>query len=829
MSQVASVVFGLAALLALASLLLPLSRRLNLPYTVVLALAGLGLGTALVTGVTPPGLAGGFLTTLRGLGLSSDAFLYLFLPPLLFHAGLTIDSRRLMDDIGPVIVLAVVAVLVCTLAVGFGLAAVSGHGLAVCLLIGAIVSTTDSSAIVAIFRTMGAPRRLTIIVEGESLFNDAAAIASFVLLLGIVTASAEPRPGSAVLSFTGGLLGGVAFGWLAGRLTAALIAGIRSVPVAEVTLTVALAYLTFYFAEDHLGVSGITAVVVAAMVMGGEGRTRISPGGWGNLQQTWAQLDFWATSLVFTLAAMLAPSAFAEGMRAEYLWLSLAVFVLAFLARGFVLYGLMPALTLVGIAEPISRGYKAVIWWGGMRGAVTMALALSVSENPAVPEEVKPFVFAVSTGFTLMTLFIMAPTLRPLMKLMSLDRLTRSDVLVRDRVMALARERVRGRLGDILRDIDLNRYAARFDPPNAAGEGDGPRGVGSSPPLSELERVGLLTLANREAELYLDYFARGIVGRRTSDVLRAHAGRMKDAAKVGGFPAYCRAATRYCDFPRAFRLALFVHRWTGWSGLLKAAIAERFEVLLVLDRALRDLRSYNAVSVTALVGKTISERLRGEIQARQEQVAGALAALDLQYPIFAESLRIRYVERIGLLLEEAEYRAQFEQSVISGEVFEDLSERLHQRLEALERRPALDLGLSLSAMLRSVPLFAEADPRTLERIARACRPELAVPGRRIIERGTRGDRMYFIAAGAVRVEAPERTIRLTSGQVFGELALLNDTPRSADVIAEGYVNLLVLHRRDLAGLMRSSPDLRRHIEAIARDRLRENEEARAAR
>ena len=120
----------------------------------------------------------GLLGGINALALGSDAIVYLFLPILLFQAGLTIDVRRMVDDIAPVLLMAVVAVLVSTGAVGLALAAVSDLGLVVCLLLGAIVATTDPVAVVGIFRELGAPRRLLILIEGESLFNDAAAIAS---------------------------------------------------------------------------------------------------------------------------------------------------------------------------------------------------------------------------------------------------------------------------------------------------------------------------------------------------------------------------------------------------------------------------------------------------------------------------------------------------------------------------------------------------------------------------------------------------------------------------------------------------------------------------
>ncbi|MFN9355948.1 MAG: cation:proton antiporter, partial [Alphaproteobacteria bacterium] len=175
--NVISFVLGFAALLLVVSLLVPMSKRVQVPFTVLLALAGIGLGFV----QTAAGQAGGFgsalVNAIGALTIPAEAFLYVFLPPLLFAGGLTVDVRRLFDDIAPVLMLAVVAVLACMAAVGFSLHWVTGMDLILCLIIGALVATTDTAAVLGIFRDIGAPSRLSVIVEGESLFNDAAAIA----------------------------------------------------------------------------------------------------------------------------------------------------------------------------------------------------------------------------------------------------------------------------------------------------------------------------------------------------------------------------------------------------------------------------------------------------------------------------------------------------------------------------------------------------------------------------------------------------------------------------------------------------------------------------
>src|SRR5689334_1362205 len=248
-----------------------------------------------------------FLQALRGFAIPADAFLAIFLPTLLFETALAIDIRKLMDDVAPILLMAVVAVLVSAFCVGLSLAFIFSLSIVAALLLGSIVSTTDPVAVVGIFRDLGAPKRLGLLVEGESLFNDAAAIALYGLLIELLMGEHGGSPGRAVIEFLRDFIGGAIFGWAAAWAACALARPLRGLPQAEITLTVALAYLVYLFAEHYLGVSGVVAVVVAALTLSAVGRTRFTPKTWESLEGIWQQLGFWANSLIFLLAAMLVP------------------------------------------------------------------------------------------------------------------------------------------------------------------------------------------------------------------------------------------------------------------------------------------------------------------------------------------------------------------------------------------------------------------------------------------------------------------------------------------------------------------------------------------
>src|SRR5262249_43651683 len=195
-------------------------------------------------------------------------------------AALAVDIRQLMEAVAPILLLAVVAVVVCAFAVGLALCWSFQLSLVSALLLGSIVSTTDPIAVVGIFRDLGAPKRLGLLVEGESLFNDAAAIALYGLLIELLMGEHGSSPTRAFFIFLRDFLGGGLFGWLAAWAACALARPLRGLPQAEITLTVALAYLVYLFAEHYLEVSGVVAVVVAALTLSAVGRTRFTPTTW---------------------------------------------------------------------------------------------------------------------------------------------------------------------------------------------------------------------------------------------------------------------------------------------------------------------------------------------------------------------------------------------------------------------------------------------------------------------------------------------------------------------------------------------------------------------
>ena len=822
---------AIAMVLTVVSLLVPLAERFRLPHTVLLAIAGMGLGflgSWIITSEIRLGALGDAFVGLDKLEVGTEVFLPLFLPPLLFTAGLTIDVRRLLDEVWAVLLMAIVAVLVCIAIVGGVVHLATGVDLVVCLLLGAVVSTTDPAAVIGIFRDVGAPKRLSILAEGESLLNDAVAIAAFGVFIGILISRSAPDqtevvltdPTGAVVVFLREFVGGLICGFVMARGAMVLLPRLGESDAAIASVTVSLTYLSFLVADRYWHVSGVVSVVMAALTVAAYGPTHLHPRQWTALRQLWAQLEFWANCLIFVLASMLAANVLVK-ITWLYAWGVAAVVVGAFLARALVVFGILPMLEKVRLVQPVDKRYKAILVWGGLRGAVTIVLAMVAAGDQRLSEEVREFIALSATLFVLVTLFVNATTLGLIMHVLGLDKLSRLELALRDRVLALSRVNVDRHLQQIMR-----RHNARVEgidaDPASAGEAE----IESVPAelaldLDERVKVGLVTLCTREKELYLELFEQQILSRRMVAVLAARADRLIDTVRdrgVAGYEQWLRDISR----PDAgFRVALWLHRRLGFAWLLTESLADRFEILMVSQSMLAELAAFNISSVSDLLGPDAEVELAAVNENRQEAVDSALKALSLQYPGYAESIQARQLERAAIRFEAAEYARRLQEGIISREVYNDLREQLAKRRGAIGQRPPLDLGLELAGMISRVSLFASLDRKTIAEVGKRLRALVALPGEKIVAIGGPPDAMYFIAAGEVTVKAPTFEVTLKEGDFFGEMGLLTDQPRNADVIADGYCHLLVLYRKDFRELLDRRPAVRAEIEAVAARRIAE--------
>ena len=828
MFDTAFVLLVIAALLVVVGFCQPLAAYLKLPPPVLLGVVGVTLGgfPAVLSQLGWSTRSDPFADIFVELPVSSAIFIYVFLPLLVFEAGIVTDVRRTLEDAAPILLLAIVATLITTAVIGLALWPLAGVSLVVCLLLGAVVATTDPAAVIAIFRDVGAPARLTRLVEGEALLNDAAAISLFAVLLGMIVTAREPNIGSGLSEFFLSFIGGGLLGLFAGRALLGVIAWVRDDRLAEATLTLALAYGVFIAAERLFHVSGVVAVLGSGLAVSALGRSRITPYNWSFLTDLWDQIAFWARSLVFILASILVPRLLGDIGLHDLLLVAVLV-AAALAARILVLFVLVPPLEFFKLTQPISSAYKLAMTWGGLRGALTLVLALAATENPTLTPEVKRFVAVLATGLVLFTLFVNGTTLRLVIALLGLDRLSPRNQVLRDLVLALSYAEVCDSVRHIAQDHALAASAVEqvVKPYQTWIAAANARDAAER--LTERDRlaIALAALANQERVLVLETRSDRIASPATVQALLRNADALVEGARAEGRLGYRRAAEAALSFPVAFRIAYFIYRYCGIVRLLADRLAVRVELLLVARLLVDRLLGFNNQRLGSIFGERITE-LAGEIiEHRRDGLADALDALRRQYPDYVAALEVRFLRQSALRQEMVRYHALFEEGLIPQELYDNLK-RSMAGAGAIEPRPRFDIGLDTHRLIQRLDILSGLDEPHLDRVAKLVRPRFTVPNERIIREGDRGDAVFFVASGAVEVALPARPVRLGSGDFFGEMALLSGRPRQADVTALTYCRLLVLRKADFERFMEANPEARAAINRVAAARLSMNQEDR---
>ncbi len=400
---VAHVVETVVGLVSIACVVGVLTKFVRVPYTVALVLVGLAIASI---DATPAGAL-----------IREDLVLLVFLPPLLFQAGLHLDLGLLRRAWVPVALLAVPGVVLTSLLVAlvirpFLVQELGEAGFTAALLVGIVLAPTDPISVVSVYKSAGVPEKLRTVVEGEALFNDGTAVALFSVLKAAVVAGATMGPeqagvdpGVMLMSFLFKAGVGTVLGIGLGVVAFFVLKRLED-HVLETAITVALAWGSFVLAE-RLHASGVIAVVVSALIMGNYGRlfsmseeTRRTLGGF------WDSVDFVVNSLLFLLVGFELSDPQIGGieglMRPRVLLAAGCVFVVLLVARALSVY---PGVLLAKAHWP--RGWKHVIWWSGLRGSLSLALILGLPES-----DLKRFAAAVAFVVVLLSLLVQVLSMR---------------------------------------------------------------------------------------------------------------------------------------------------------------------------------------------------------------------------------------------------------------------------------------------------------------------------------------------------------------------------------------------------------------------------------
>lgn len=820
-NPIADLVTGIVLLLLLAAVTTMISKRAKrIPLTILLVFVGIAVSSF---GDHVPGLH-----VLSEFHMTPELVLFVFIPTLIFESAFNLDARQVSNNIWPILTLAVPGLLISTGIIGFIFATFTDFDLMVALLLGAILSATDPVAVIAIFKQLGVPERLTILVEGESLFNDATSLVLATILIGLLSAGGFTS--SVVVDGTGEFLfvfvGGVAVGWILAVIAGQTLGHIEADPAIEITLTTILAYLSFIIAEHAFHVSGIMAVVAAGLTIGSWGKSKISPSSSMFMEHFWEYLAFVANALIFLMV----------GLQIDLLvlWQSIDLIALVVVAmlisRGIVIFGVVPLLGKFPGAEAIGLPFQSVMYWGGLRGAIALAIVLSLP-----PFDYKDTLISLVMGAVLFTLVVQGLTIEKLVKFFGLNALSLPDSLAKLEGDRNARQQGLERINGL---VEGGMFSARIAEnlrerceTNLADLNAEIEALNASMSSKEMARIlAMRCLARERARIY-ELFSRGLINewafRELDHTIEVqidevrHRGLMPTAEfKVSIGKAIGSSVVRLSEAVGARRLV---------EQLSTSRIIRDYDVAWGRYRAASSvLQGLDTIAGEGQIDAGTTEEVRRVYDDILMTTKAQIDEVADLYPEFVETMQEQLGQRLLLVAEHESVEHEAElgmlQEGIASEILKDQAERLRQ---LKHDNASACFEIEVTEILRKVPMFEGVGEVEREVIGSFLRPRTVPRGTAIIKQGQEGDSIFLIARGIANVEIEDGkdvkpVATLYAGDFFGESALLHGTPRNATARAATPCSLYELKRKDLDKVFELYPGIRETVEEVDRARLSSN-------
>lgn len=403
-----SITEPMIALLVVATMVGIFSHKIKLPYTVLLMLVGIGLS---------------FIGLVPNIELTRELLLGVFLPALLFEAAIHFPSNELKKFAPTIAMLVAPGVILTALATAlvllvelstFGVDA--GMGFMHYLLFGTIIAATDPIAVIALFKQLGVKRNLSIILEGESLFNDGTAIVLYTVVLGALTSGVFSIQEGALLFVTEAVFG-IVLGAICGAFANFIMPFARD-PLISIGITTVAAYGS-YIVADFVHASGVLATATAGLFLGNMGRRGgIEPASRMAVVSFWRYLSFFVSSIVFLMIGLKVKVLFLI----DYSELILFAFLAVVASRAISVF--LPLGLLSKMGQPMTIKSATAVWWGGLRGSLSMVLVLSIPDSIAG----KDALIAMTFGVVVLSVLVQGSTMGPLVRSLGLVE-KRSDAM----------------------------------------------------------------------------------------------------------------------------------------------------------------------------------------------------------------------------------------------------------------------------------------------------------------------------------------------------------------------------------------------------------------
>ncbi len=833
-SAVVEMVLVITLFLIIATFSMGLAKTLRLPHSIFLVLIGIALGS--LATYYYESLGSGFLSeiisSIENYNLAPDTIFYIFLPTLIFETSYNINTRELFKELPSILMLAVPALLVSIFLVGSSLHFIGGLDFYVSLLIGAIISATDPVAVIAIFKDLGAPKRLNLLVEGESLFNDATSIVIFSIILGFIEVSATGSMsggiGEGLTSGIGSFLltfcGGVAVGLAVGYIFSSILDTVKVNPVIEIILTTMAAYISFIAAHHYLGVSGVMSTVTAGLYLGGFGRTSISHQVQAFMGDFWETLSFSANAILFLSIGLLMSHYLSYESVADLLPLLVVSVVAVNLSRALSVHTMLPVLSKWKIIEPISFAYQTMLWWGGgLRGAIAIALSLSLIGSSVLPKETVETILLLTFGVVMVSLLVNAISIEFIIKLLGLDKLEIDEIYSREMAVLHSKKTAHDK---ILSLVTYKRYYPEVHKKmleEYEKEEEALRSELSS--LSAMSRDEKVSVITREALLveknsYYESFVEGELSSLSMKDLQLEVDKEIDRLKVGAELFSGRHQLGRDSFAERLMAPFEKLNNTYTTNTLimrfekaKATITAMQTVARFLDEKQNEFHE-----LRPLCQKMLHEFIEFKKSAEVE-----LSGISLNFPEYVDKVVGTLLKLSSLRVESIELDRMFHLGQIPDMAFVKLKEKLALDIVELTKKPLETIEQTPEFLLRKIPFFDHLGANHITRLAGHLVTETFLKDEELIKEGDEGEKVFIITGGVVLIykgEKPSQTTLATlkAGDIFGEMSLVSHKPCNATAVALSHGTVLTLKKSHFDETLKEEPELKEKIINLCHER-----------
>ena len=791
-------------------------KKTPIPYTVLLLIFGILIGI-----FNRIGWLNGLLSLDIAVGWAGNIdphiILYVFLPTLIFEAAFAMDFHTFKKSVSNSAILAVPGILVALSitgaftmgikSIGLGL---SGWDWQIALIFGAVVSATDPVAVVSLLKELGASKKLGTLIEGESLLNDGTAIVIFMVFLMSITGVVTDN--SPIVEFFIVSFGGIIVGLVIGFVTITWVKKVFNDALVEISIIVAAAYLTFFIAENFLHVSGVLGLVALGLLMASAGKTRISPQVQHFLHEFWELAAFIANTLIFIIVGVvIAQRTFFE--LNDFLILFL-IYIGISVIRAIVITLFFPAMKRIGYG--ITKKESIVLWWGALRGAIALALALVIAgvDDKYLSAEIKNQFLFLTAGIVTLTLVINATTIKFLLGKLGLTKLSPAKKLMDYNAKNYLRTNTENSIEHIKKDRFMKNadWSSLFDylPQKAKS--------------LDVDNLKIDTVAEfrrrvleNEKSSYWSQFKEGLIGGVAFQEL---ASSIKDILDKGGMVSLSDRQ----DLEKTWETPIILKKMMKTPGLKYWAnkvffnrISRSYETahgfVDAQENAMKLAKSmYNSIESDNQEERDLLGQIEEEINENKIRGLTYLRNLKKTYPEICNSISTKQAIRKMLNHEHRTVDDLYKNGRINSDEAVKMVLDIEERMKKLINNPPEIKLPDPVELLEGVDWLKIIDKNLFEKIAESFETRLYAAGEHLIKEGETADSILVISRGTVRICRENKTIALMKqGQTVGAITVLNGLPRISSVIAETPVTALRIKYIKIQRFLKISEELKRNL------------------